>query len=286
MSARAILLPLAALLVLLLLLAPAACVRTSTSGASPPPVEPASLRVVTWNIHHGRGLDDVVDVARLARQLEALRPDVVFLQEVDVGVRRSGGVDIPTELAQRLGMHAAFGKNIDYQGGDYGNAILSRLPLRGVDNLHYRMLREGEQRGVLQAEVQVGARPLRLWNTHIDWRPDDAERLQNVAELRDLLRAPAGGDAPVVLAGDFNDLPDSAVHALLCEDFVDAFLAVAAGDERSGDGYSFPADAPRKRIDWVLTSDAERVAPRAARVMPTVASDHAPVVVDFDLRQY
>lgn len=258
------------LLLLPVLLAAAGCAHAPALAARP-------LRVVTWNIHHGRGLDDVVDVARLADELAALRPDVVFLQEVDVGVRRSGRANIPDELGARLGMHAAFGKNLDYQGGDYGNAILSRLPLYDVRNLHYQMLRAGEQRGVLQARVEREGRALWLWSTHIDWRPDDAERRANVAELRALLGELG---APVVLAGDFNDLPGSAVHATICEDFVDAHAAV--GD---GDGATYPAAAPQKRIDWVLCGGPDAPRPLAARVVPTAASDHRPVLVEVATRR-
>jgi endonuclease/exonuclease/phosphatase family metal-dependent hydrolase len=237
---------------------------------------PTTVRVVCWNIHHGRGLDDRVDPERIAAELAALGADVACLQEVDVGVARSDRIDLPLELAQRLGFDAAFGKNLDYQGGDYGNAILSRWPIVEQHNLHFDMLRPNEQRGLLQARVNIAGRDLWILSTHLDYRGDDAERRQNVAQI--LGRAAELGPA-VVLAGDFNDVPQSAVHDALTAMFVDAF-AVAGG----GAGDSYPATQPKKRIDWVLVKDRGALVPVAARTVPTAASDHRPVVIDLVLR--
>lgn len=251
------------------------------AGAAPTPgtgTAPAARVVVaTWNIHHARGLDGRVDVARIAAVLRDTGADLIALQEVDVGVQRSDRVDIPAELARHLGMHAAFGKNIDHQGGDYGNAILSRWPIAASDNHHYAMLRAGEQRGLLRAEVRHPHGPIVLLATHVDYRPDDSERIANVAEIRRHAARDAGPCA-VVLCGDFNDLPGSRVHAALCEDFVDAWQAAGAGD-----GATFPAAGPTKRIDWVLVHRAHALRVLAARVPPGDASDHLPLVVELEL---
>lgn len=238
-------------------------------AAAPTPAPPPSVRLVTWNIRHARGLDDRVDVDRVAQELAALAPDVVCLQEVDVGVARSGRLDLPQELARRLSMHAAFGKNIDYQGGDYGNAILSRFPIETQRNHHYRMLRTGEQRGLLLARVRTPAGPLTVASTHLDYRPDPTERLANAEEI--VAAVPTG--EPCVVAGDFNDRPDSALHARLAAALSDCWREPAAGA-------TFPADAPDRRIDWVLVGPAGPW-PLAARVVPTAASDHRPVAVEL-----
>lgn len=242
----------------------------------PRPHGERSLRLVTWNIHHGRGLDDKVDVARIADELRTLDADVVCLQEVDRGVRRSGGIDLTAEIARRLGMYQAFGKNIDYQGGDYGNATLSRWPIREAVNHHYRMLRPNEQRGVLCVRIDVQGRPLHVLNTHIDYRPDDAERRSNASELLDLLSS--FREVPAVLAGDFNDLPGRPVHELLTSRWRDA-LSEHPLAERA----SYPAEAPTKAIDWVLWH-GEALTPNTGNVTPSAASDHRPVVVEFAWR--
>ena len=235
----------------------------------------AALRIVTWNIHHARGLDERVDVGRVADELRALDADFVLLQEVDVGVRRSAGVDIPSELAVRLGMYAAFEKNIDYQGGEYGNAILSRWPVATRENLHYEMLRRGEQRGLLTVSVDAPAGRLAVGCTHIDAREDDSERMQNVGEIQ----ATVAARDLVAVGGDFNDLPSSRVHRALSDQLVDCWVEAGA----DSDGGTYPADAPRKRIDWLLRAPGSDWRTESARVVPTSASDHRAVV--FDLRR-
>jgi len=249
---------------LLCVLLLAACVAHGGGG------EPERLRVVSWNIHHARGLDDRVDVARIADELRVLDADFVLLQEVDVGVRRSGGVDIPAELAKRLGMQSAFAKNIPYQGGEYGNAILSRWPIVGFANRHYAMLRKGEQRGLLTVLVDAPSGPMAIGCTHIDSRRDDAERMQNVPEILEAVEYLG----LIAVGGDFNDLPDSRVHAALCGPLIDCWTESATQSEAG----TYPAKAPSKRIDWLLRSTRHGWRTTTARVVPTTASDHRPAV--------
>ena len=92
----------------------------------------STLRVLSYNIHHGRGTDGVVDLPRIARVIRGCEADVAVLQEVDDRTTRTGGVDQTAELARLTGMHAVFGRQIDYQGGRYGQAILCRWPLEAA----------------------------------------------------------------------------------------------------------------------------------------------------------
>src|SRR5690606_31253642 len=119
----------------------------------------------------------------------------------------TGRRDLPAELAQLTGLQVHFGKNIDYQGGEYGNAVLTRFPITSAQNTHFRMLRAGEQRGVLQLVLDVQGREVLFLNTHLDYARDDAERLSNAEELRRIV-ADAGA-RPVILCGDFNATPGS-----------------------------------------------------------------------------
>src|SRR4030095_13030808 len=89
---------------------------------------PTSLRLVTYNIHHGEGNDGSIDLPRLAHVTQSLHPDLVALQEVDIKTARTGQVDQAAELARLTGMHYVFGKAIDFDGGQYGNVVLSRYP--------------------------------------------------------------------------------------------------------------------------------------------------------------
>src|SRR5688572_9491457 len=120
--------------------------------------EPATLRVMSYNIHHGEGLDKRLDLERIAEVITDASADIVGLHEVDRGCERTQKRDLPAELAQLTGMKVVFEKNISYQGGEYGNAVLSRFPIKSSKNTHYKMLRAGEQRGVLQLVLEVHGR--------------------------------------------------------------------------------------------------------------------------------
>src|SRR5688500_16132625 len=121
-----------------------------------------TLRVMTYNIHVGVGMDKKLDLQRIADVINRQRPDLVGLQEVDRGVGRTEGKDEIAELAALTRMEYAFAPNLDYQGGKYGVAILSRFPIK---NTMHRMLenkRVPERRGTLPGGVEVDRKPLTL----------------------------------------------------------------------------------------------------------------------------
>jgi endonuclease/exonuclease/phosphatase family metal-dependent hydrolase len=235
------------------------------------------LRVMTYNIHHGEGLDGKVDLDRIARIISSQRADIVALQEVDRGVRRTAGRDLPAELAQLTGLTCVFSNNFAYQGGEYGNAVLTRFPVCHATNSLYQMLRPNEQRGLLQLTLNVHGRKLVFMNTHVDYRGDDSERRLNVREIQALTAGYA--DLPVILCGDFNDVPTSRVHQELSATFDDAWRLC-----EEGDGFTFPARTPSKRIDYVWISRANPLHPVRAEVLVSEASDHRPVVVEFQFK--
>lgn len=236
-----------------------------------------NFRVMTYNIHHGEGLDGKVDVARIAEVIKRERADVVALQEVDKGVARTQRRDLPMELAALSGMRCVFSNNFNYQGGEYGNAVLTRFPVLSSTNLHYTMLRTNEQRGLLQLRLEVGGRELIFMNTHIDFRGDDSERLLNVSQIQDVAR---GYGRTLILCGDFNDTPGSRTHQRMKQAFDDAWERAGQGS-----GFSYPAEGGKKRIDYVWVSRNSPVEPTSAEVIATDASDHLPVLVEFHWSQ-
>jgi len=229
---------------------------------------------MTFNIHHGEGLDGKVDLSRIAALIQRERADLVALQEVDRGVQRTDRRDLPAELAALTGLTCVFSNNFHYQGGEYGNAVLTRFPVLSATNSHYQMLRTNEQRGILQLTLAVQQHRLVFMNTHIDYRGDDTERLLNVKEIKELARQQAG--TPVILCGDFNDTPGGQVHQRLKEAFGDTWEQVGEGD-----GWTFPASKPRKRIDYIWISHASGIEPTVAEVPASEASDHLPLVAEF-----
>ncbi len=233
-----------------------------------------TFRVMTYNIHHGEGLDGKVDLARIAELIKREKADIVALQEVDKGVARTSRRDISEEIAKLAGMTRVFSNNYHFQGGEYGNAVLTRFPVGQWTNSHYRMLRPGEQRGLLQVELDVHGRKVMFMNTHIDYRGDDSERLINIPEIITALERVKG--LPVILCGDFNDTPGSRTYEKVAAGFKDSWKLIGAGD-----GFTIPAEKPTKRIDYIWLSKDSGIVPVKIWVPDSDASDHRPVVGEF-----
>jgi len=237
---------------------------------------PITLRVLCYNIHHAEGLDGKVDTDRIAQLILEHKADLVGLQEVDKGVQRTQGRDLAAELAEKTGLHAWFDRNINHQGGEYGNAILSRFPILTRTNTHYKMLRPGEQRGLQRATLDVHGQKIAFLNTHLDYRPDDSERKLNVGEIRAAVKSPGG--LPALVVGDFNCAPDSAVQASLREFLTDSWLIAGKGE-----GFTIPVREPRSRIDYIFHTPASHWRVDSIRVLESEASDHLPVLAELTL---
>lgn len=244
------------------------------------------IRVMTWNIHHAEGTDHKVDVGRIAKVIRGERPDIVALQEVDRGVERSNKIDMITALADQTEMTYAFGKTIDYQGGDYGNAFLTRFPILEERNVLYKMVQSEEQRGRLQLLLDVRGEEIIVASTHLESRADDSARIASVEEMGTTISGYAS--RPVVVCGDFNDTPESRAIFQMKKDFADSWV-----EANGGAGFTYPSDGPKKRIDYIFTLNkvepdslpsAVQIHPVAARILQSSASDHLPLVVEFELR--
>ncbi len=252
----------------------AACV--SARGTTPD----IPLRVMTYNIQSGHGSLDGTAAA-----IRAESPDIVALQEVDVHWgERSGFADEATLLAEKLKMQVRFApiyRILAERAGDspreFGVALLSRYPIVRFENRVTTRLSTqvpnpvpAPMSGLLDATVDLGGAMVRVFDTHLDYRADPAVRKQQVAEMLDYI-----GDAasPTILMGDLNAEPDAAELKPLFERLRDAWTAT------NGAGKTYPADDPKKRIDYVLVS--KHFAIRAATVSTTQASDHRPVIADL-----
>ena len=132
-----------------------------------------TVRIAAYNIKHGEGLDGRVDLARAAAVLRRLDADVITLQEIDRGTERTDRVDQARRLGELLGMDAWFGDFMPYRGGEYGMAVLSRLPVVSTENIR---LPDGEEpRSGLRVTVAVGpeARPLSVVGVHLYRTPEE-----------------------------------------------------------------------------------------------------------------
>ncbi|MCU0710637.1 MAG: endonuclease/exonuclease/phosphatase family protein [Pirellula sp.] len=230
--------------------------------------------VVSYNIRHGQGMDGKLDLERTANVLKELSPDFVGLQEVDKGVSRSGSVDQPEFLAKKLGMNPAFGKFMDYDGGQYGLAILSKHPI--LESEVIELPRGNEPRVALAALVQIpNGEKITVVNLHFDWVNDDRFRYAQASKLREHLDRLK---TPYLLLGDFNDQSGSRTLDLLGRDNLEA---VKPTENR----FTFPAKNPDIEIDFLFGSPKNRWEFLETMVVPeTMASDHRPIRTTFRLQ--
>ncbi len=241
------------------------------------------LRVATYNIHRAIGLDRRFRPERIVRILRDHDPDVALLQEVDDGVPRSRGLDLARELADALGYrHRAVGHNVSLRKGRYGNATLSRHPIRRERNIDLTIgIRK--RRGCQHTTLDVGdGREVEVFNLHLGLSA--RERYKQIALL---LRSREFSDlsetVPTLVGGDFNDW-----RSLLRPLFVDDLGFRLATESRTRPGrmiFTFPSFFPQGALDRVyfrgpLQLGAVR---RCPLLVSRVASDHLPVIADFTL---
>ncbi|MGY2051570.1 endonuclease/exonuclease/phosphatase family protein [Methylobacterium sp. JK268] len=241
------------------------------------------LRLITYNVRRCLGTDGRLSPARIAEVLAPCRPDVVALQELDVGRLRSGGVDQAHAIAEQLGMRAHFHAALRVMEEQYGNAILTRLPSRlvraealpGAAGRPHR-----EPRGALWAAVAAGGAEVQVIATHLGLgrreRTLQAEALLGPRFLGDPACHP-----PLVLAGDLNAVPASAAYRRLARRLRDAQAVAGVGHRQR----TFPSRWPILRLDHVFVSEGLRVRRAEALNGPLarVASDHLPLLVDLEV---
>ena len=240
-----------------------------------------TVRVLVYNIHAGKDAAGVPNLDGVIALIRETRADIVFLQEVDQLTRRSGLVDQPAVLATGSGLHAAFGSALDYDGGKYGVATLSRWPI-AFDTLYHLPVdppqeRAGgsrEPRGLLRADIRSPFGTMAVFNTHIDASREDTWRRQEAQVIASIVGAARGSLPLVLLGGDLNSTPESAVQEILRRPGLrDAFAECGRGT-----GLTYPADSAVKRIDYLYLTGALRCA--RADVPQTRVSDHRPLIVD------
>lgn len=235
--------------------------------------QPIAIKVVSYNIRHGAGMDDVVDITRSAKFLSDLNPDLVGLQEVDEKVKRSGSVDQAAELGKLTGLNHAFGAFMDYDGGRYGMGLLSRFKVLKRESIRLPEGNEPRVALLIESELPSGE-TLTVVNVHFDWVGDDEFRFAQASFLAERLKKLTG---PWVLLGDFNDEPGSRT--------IEMFRGMAKEAVKpAGDRFTFSSVKPEKEIDFVFVWPADRWDVKSVKVLDEkVISDHRPVLMDLTL---
>jgi endonuclease/exonuclease/phosphatase family metal-dependent hydrolase len=231
---------------------------------------------MTYNIHHcnppSKEASGGIDLEAIVMVIRREAPDLVALQEVDVYTSRSGPVNQATEIARRLGMKAFFGKAIDYGGGAYGVAILSRYPL--ADTVVVRLPAgadpKSEARVLAMAKVTLPqGTAMRFGTTHLDVRNARTRESQ----VREILKVAAGETLPFIVAGDFNAAVSSPAISLLDEHLTRTCQQCEP---------TIPVLNPNRAIDFIAYTRASPFRVLTQKVVPErYASDHLPVVADL-----
>lgn len=234
--------------------------------------EPGRLRVLCYNIHHGEGTDGKVDLPRIAEVIRGAEPDVVALQEVDHKTARTGGVDQTAVLAELTGLEGRFAKQLDYDGGEYGQAILSRHPTSEVTVDWLPGSPDRERRIAGSVTVRTPDLEFTFVTTHLHHQ-DAMIRESQAGKLNELF---AGAAGPVILAGDLNATPDSRPIALLLEHWTSATQGETV--------LTFPATGAERQLDYVLLRPTGRFKVISARALDEpLASDHLPLLVEVEI---
>jgi endonuclease/exonuclease/phosphatase family metal-dependent hydrolase len=238
------------------------------------------FRIVTYNIHKCRGLDQRVRPDRIVQVLRELEADIIALQEVLCITDGQPQADQGRYLSTALGTDYRVGETRKLRGGDYGNVVLSRLPVLATYN--YDVSQQGrEERGCLRVDVGLGGHQLlHIYNVHLGTayreRPPQARRLLDEEILNTKHRL-----GPRILLGDFNEWTRGLASKLLAEHFQSADLRLHLGRTRT-----YPGVLPLLHLDHIYYDaelELEKAALHRSRTA-LIASDHLPLVADFHLR--
>ena len=240
------------------------------------PAKKYRFKVMTYNIHHCNppSAGDKIDVEAIAKVINAEKPDFVALQEVDVNTERSGkGKNQAQQLAALTGMKFYFSKAIDHQGGDYGVAVLSKFVIE--DSVRYALPihadKPEENRTVAAITVTLpNKRKIMFASTHLGLK--EPNRLLQAETIMEKLGKTT---LPMILAGDFNAVPESPVIA-----YFDKYFTRSCSNCKP----TIPVETPNKTIDFIMHKQGSKLKSSDTKVIDEkYASDHLPVVASFEI---
>lgn len=233
------------------------------------------VRILSFNIYHGATMKGDFDLDLISGVIKAADPDLVALQEVDFMTRRARGYDLATELGWRTKRAPLFGGAMPYDGGEYGEGILSRYSFIATRNIALPYTGSNEPRAALMVTTVLPAGDTVIFiGTHFDHTGNEADRVIQARKVNELL---SGVRYPVILAGDLNAEPGS-TPILILEELWGKAYDVAAPPP------TFPSDASEKKIDYVMYYPKDRWKVISSGVLcDTVASDHCALLVTLEL---
>lgn len=249
--------------------------------------DPVTVKIATFNIAAGRGIDGFYNLSRIANAIEKTEADIIGLQEVDVHWGdRSRKDHMIEKLANRLNMEYYFAPIYDLDPVNeneprrqFGVAVLSKYPITAAVNREITRLSTQNPNpfprltpGFLEAEINVEGAELAFYVTHLDYRSDPTIREMQVGDMKEIMKK----NTYSILVGDLNATPNALELKPLQETYTDVWRTSG-----NGQGYTYPTTKPDRRIDYILVSP--RIKVNKATILESTASDHLPVIAKITL---
>lgn len=235
------------------------------------------LKVLTFNILHGATTKGDFDLDAIAKVIIDAEPDLVALQEVDFRTNRARKYDLVTELGLRTKMASLFGKAMDFDGGQYGEGILSNHTFIKTRNVPLPFSPGNEPRTALEVMIALPSGDTIVFiGTHLDHLKDPTDRIAQVKKINEVF---SGNQYPTILAGDLNAVPGSEPINLLETIWTPTY-------SKSQPQPTFPSDNPRVKIDYILFIPKHRWRVLHTEVIQDpVSSDHCAYLVTLKLQK-
>lgn len=233
------------------------------------------VNVLTFNILHGATIKGDFNYDIIADIIKETDPDFVALQEVDFKTNRIKGYDLATELGWRVGMAPIFASAMKFDGGEYGNAILSQYSFIQMRKIHLPFTAKNEPRVAVEIITVIpSGDTIAFVCTHLDHHKDENDRLAQVEKINEVFSL---NKYPTILAGDLNAIPNSNPIKILEEMWLSDY-------DKTNPEPTFPSDAPEVKIDYVMCYPKGRWKILETKVIQdSIASDHCAYFVKLEL---
>jgi len=233
------------------------------------------VKVLTFNILHGATTQGDFNLDVIAQVIKDVDPDVVAMQEVDFKTQRAKNYDLPTELAIRTGLAPLFGKAMSYDGGEYGEAILSRYSFIKTENHPLPCSPGNEPRAALAVFFALpSGDSICFIGTHLDHTNVEHDRILQAKKINQLF---SESKYPCIMAGDLNATPESETIQILEELWTPSY-------DPQNLQFTYPSDCPEHKIDYIMFYPEHKWRIIETEVIcDTIASDHCAYLVSLQL---
>lgn len=249
-------------------------ITLSTDAQSPTGENPV-IRVLSFNILHGANTNGSFDLDVIANVIIKANPDFVALQEVDFKTNRAHKYDLVTELGYRTKMSPLFGRAMYYDGGEYGEGLLSKYSFVSTRNVPLPFTAGNEPRAALEGVVELpSGDTIAIVGTHLDHLKDESDRIQQAGTINSTW---AKTKYPTLLAGDLNALPRSKT--------INIFESLwTASYDKSDPRFTYPSNGAVKKIDYVMHYPEQSWKVVSSEVIcDPIASDHCAYLAVLEL---